>query len=172
MRRSPGGAGPGRANGRDEVVGRGGPWEPRGDSGYFGGLPQARARGSTCFPARPGPPPAHPVEPNGEIAPGPAEAAAGNLGSLQPPLSHSYPAADIYDKVSDELQKKGFECECLGGGRISHQCQDKKIHVYGYSMVRSKRPSPTLQTLGWGAEAGRVPACKVWDPRGGDGDVP
>ncbi|XP_049629695.1 14 kDa phosphohistidine phosphatase [Suncus etruscus] len=42
--------------------------------------------------------------------------------------------ADIYDKVSDELQKKGFECECLGGGRISHQCQDKKIHVYGYSM--------------------------------------
>lgn len=44
-------------------------------------------------------------------------------------------AADIYDKVSGEMQKKGYSCECLGGGRISHQSQDKKIHVYGYSMV-------------------------------------
>ncbi|XP_062063219.1 14 kDa phosphohistidine phosphatase [Lepus europaeus] len=42
--------------------------------------------------------------------------------------------ADIYDKVSGELQKKGHDCECLGGGRISHQSQDRKIHVYGYSM--------------------------------------
>ncbi|XP_022357112.1 14 kDa phosphohistidine phosphatase isoform X2 [Enhydra lutris kenyoni] len=42
--------------------------------------------------------------------------------------------ADIYDKVSGEIQKKGYSCECLGGGRISHQSQDKKIHVYGYSM--------------------------------------
>uniref|UniRef100_A0A8C9JWU6 14 kDa phosphohistidine phosphatase n=1 Tax=Panthera tigris altaica TaxID=74533 RepID=A0A8C9JWU6_PANTA len=42
--------------------------------------------------------------------------------------------ADIYDKVSGEMQKKGYSCECLGGGRISHQSQDKKIHVYGYSM--------------------------------------
>lgn len=33
------------------------------------------------------------------------------------------------------MQKKGYDCECLGGGRISHQSQDKKIHVYGYSMV-------------------------------------
>ncbi|KAK1333927.1 hypothetical protein QTO34_004925 [Cnephaeus nilssonii] len=44
------------------------------------------------------------------------------------------PAADIYDKVSGEMQQKGYGCECLGGGRISHQSQDKKIHVYGYSM--------------------------------------
>ncbi|XP_045879618.1 14 kDa phosphohistidine phosphatase isoform X2 [Meles meles] len=42
--------------------------------------------------------------------------------------------ADIYDKVSGEIQKKGYSCECLGGGRISHHSQDKKIHVYGYSM--------------------------------------
>ncbi|XP_037654358.1 14 kDa phosphohistidine phosphatase [Choloepus didactylus] len=42
--------------------------------------------------------------------------------------------ANIYDKVSGELQKEGFECECLGGGRISHQSQARKIHVYGYSM--------------------------------------
>lgn len=45
--------------------------------------------------------------------------------------------ADIYDKVSGELQKNGYDCECLGGGRISHQSQDRKIHVYGYSMVSS-----------------------------------
>ncbi|XP_017748575.1 PREDICTED: 14 kDa phosphohistidine phosphatase isoform X4 [Rhinopithecus bieti] len=45
--------------------------------------------------------------------------------------------ADIYDKVSGDMQKQGCDCECLGGGRISHQSQDKKIHVYGYSMGQS-----------------------------------
>ncbi|KAL4826747.1 hypothetical protein H8958_009282 [Nasalis larvatus] len=43
--------------------------------------------------------------------------------------------ADIYDKASGDMQKQGCDCECLGGGRISHQSQDKKIHVYGYSMA-------------------------------------
>uniref|UniRef100_A0A6I8N0Y1 14 kDa phosphohistidine phosphatase n=1 Tax=Ornithorhynchus anatinus TaxID=9258 RepID=A0A6I8N0Y1_ORNAN len=42
--------------------------------------------------------------------------------------------ADIYDKVAGEIQKQGYDCECLGGGRISHQSREKKIHVYGYSM--------------------------------------
>ncbi|XP_035463850.1 14 kDa phosphohistidine phosphatase [Scophthalmus maximus] len=43
--------------------------------------------------------------------------------------------ADIYDKVSEELEKGGhLDCECIGGGRIKHEPQDKKIHVYGYSM--------------------------------------
>lgn len=45
--------------------------------------------------------------------------------------------ADIYDKVSEELEKSGhLDCECVGGGRIRHDSQAKKIHVYGYSMVR------------------------------------
>ena len=45
--------------------------------------------------------------------------------------------ADIYDKVSEELEKDGhLDCECLGGGRIKHDPEAKKIHVYGYSMVR------------------------------------
>uniref|UniRef100_A0A4W6FD03 14 kDa phosphohistidine phosphatase n=1 Tax=Lates calcarifer TaxID=8187 RepID=A0A4W6FD03_LATCA len=45
--------------------------------------------------------------------------------------------ADIYDKVSEELEKDGhLDCECIGGGRIKHDAQAKKIHVYGYSMVR------------------------------------
>ncbi|XP_061603587.1 14 kDa phosphohistidine phosphatase [Phyllopteryx taeniolatus] len=43
--------------------------------------------------------------------------------------------ADIYDKVSEELEKDGLlDCECIGGGRIRHDAQAKKIHVYGYSM--------------------------------------
>ena len=46
-------------------------------------------------------------------------------------------AADIYEKVSEELEKGGIlDCECIGGGRIRHDTQAKKIHVYGYSMVK------------------------------------
>ena len=52
--------------------------------------------------------------------------------------------ADIYDKVSSEMEKKGYDCECLGGGRISHQSQDRKIHVYGYSMVSPQLRAPVL----------------------------
>lgn len=44
------------------------------------------------------------------------------------------------------MQKQGYDCECLGGGRISHQSQDKKIHVYGYSMV-SRLASPHKHPL-------------------------
>nr|XP_009666487.1 PREDICTED: 14 kDa phosphohistidine phosphatase [Struthio camelus australis] len=43
-------------------------------------------------------------------------------------------SADIYDKTASELKKQGYDCECLGGGRISHQSEKKKIHVYGYSV--------------------------------------
>ncbi|XP_030624234.1 14 kDa phosphohistidine phosphatase isoform X2 [Chanos chanos] len=43
--------------------------------------------------------------------------------------------ADIYDKVSGDLERAGgVDCECLGGGRIKHDSKAKKIHVYGYSM--------------------------------------
>ncbi|XP_066837116.1 14 kDa phosphohistidine phosphatase isoform X1 [Anser cygnoides] len=42
--------------------------------------------------------------------------------------------ADIYDKAAAELERQGLDCECLGGGRISHQHEEKKIHVYGYSV--------------------------------------
>ena len=45
--------------------------------------------------------------------------------------------ADIYEKVAEELEEGGLlDCECIGGGRIKHDAQAKKIHVYGYSMVR------------------------------------
>ncbi|KAK7896128.1 hypothetical protein WMY93_021453 [Mugilogobius chulae] len=43
--------------------------------------------------------------------------------------------ADIYEKVSEELEKDNvLDCECIGGGRIRHEPDAKKIHVYGYSM--------------------------------------
>ncbi|XP_020784680.1 14 kDa phosphohistidine phosphatase [Boleophthalmus pectinirostris] len=43
--------------------------------------------------------------------------------------------ADIYEKVSEELEKDSvLDCECIGGGRIRHEPEAKKIHVYGYSM--------------------------------------
>ena len=43
--------------------------------------------------------------------------------------------ADVYEKVSMELEKGGLlACECVGGGRIRHEPQKKRIHVYGYSL--------------------------------------
>lgn len=52
------------------------------------------------------------------------------------------------------MQKQGYDCECLGGGRISHQSQDKKIHVYGYSMV-----SPLALPAAWPARTSTL--CSV-----------
>ena len=44
-------------------------------------------------------------------------------------------SADIYDKVEAEIESLGLKSECVGGGRIQHDRTDKKILVYGYSMV-------------------------------------
>lgn len=44
-----------------------------------------------------------------------------------------YLAADIYDEVSASLAGLGLQTECLGGGRIEHRPDLKRIKVYGYS---------------------------------------
>ncbi|CAH2102977.1 unnamed protein product [Euphydryas editha] len=44
--------------------------------------------------------------------------------------------ADIYDEVQAKLTP--LDCEPLGGGRISHDPEDKKIHIYGYSQGYGK----------------------------------
>lgn len=44
-------------------------------------------------------------------------------------------AADIYDKVQEELAKNGLDTECLGGGRILHEPDKGSISVFGYSQV-------------------------------------
>uniref|UniRef100_A0A2K5EKI1 14 kDa phosphohistidine phosphatase n=1 Tax=Aotus nancymaae TaxID=37293 RepID=A0A2K5EKI1_AOTNA len=64
--------------------------------------------------------------------------------------------ADIYDKVSGDMQQQGCDCECLGGGRISHQSQDKKIHVYGYSM------SPVCSPGGPGGASRHLLSPGLW----------
>lgn len=41
--------------------------------------------------------------------------------------------ADIYEKYQEEIEKLGFETECVGGGRINHDPKGKTLKVYGYS---------------------------------------
>ena len=43
--------------------------------------------------------------------------------------------ADIYDEVSASLSALGLETECVGGGRIEHRPDLKRIKVYGYSQA-------------------------------------
>lgn len=43
--------------------------------------------------------------------------------------------ADIYDRVYPAIERKGLECECVGGGRILHKNDLKELTVYGYSQV-------------------------------------
>ncbi|XP_078606475.1 14 kDa phosphohistidine phosphatase-like isoform X1 [Branchiostoma floridae x Branchiostoma japonicum] len=42
--------------------------------------------------------------------------------------------ADIYDRVAPGIEALGFDCECIGGGRIQHSSSQRTILVYGYSM--------------------------------------
>ncbi|NXV95705.1 14 kDa phosphohistidine phosphatase isoform X2 [Calonectris borealis] len=42
--------------------------------------------------------------------------------------------ADLYERTAQELAQQGLGCECLGGGRLSHHPEERKIHVYGYSV--------------------------------------
>ncbi|XP_037923724.1 sex-regulated protein janus-A-like isoform X2 [Hermetia illucens] len=41
--------------------------------------------------------------------------------------------SDIYDEVRSSVEGLGLDTECLGGGRIEHRPDNKKIKVYGYS---------------------------------------
>lgn len=34
------------------------------------------------------------------------------------------------------MEKLGFVCKCLGGGKIEHNSKDKKIRVFGLSTVK------------------------------------
>lgn len=43
--------------------------------------------------------------------------------------------SDIYDEVSGSIKGLGLETECLGGGRIDHRPDLKKLKVYGHSTV-------------------------------------
>lgn len=43
--------------------------------------------------------------------------------------------ADVYDEVCPDIEGKGLDCECVGGGRIEHDPVKKKLQIYGYSQV-------------------------------------
>lgn len=47
----------------------------------------------------------------------------------------SFCADHIFEKVNPEMEKLGYECKCLGGGKIDHNSKDKKIRVFGLSTV-------------------------------------
>lgn len=51
-------------------------------------------------------------------------------------FQYSLQKADIYEEVSMSIRPLGLDCECLGGGRIEHKPNEKRIKVYGYSQVR------------------------------------
>ncbi|KAJ6635562.1 Sex-regulated protein janus-A [Pseudolycoriella hygida] len=46
--------------------------------------------------------------------------------------------ADIYEQFTDMLKALKLDAECLGGGRIEHYPDVKKIKVYGYSQGYGK----------------------------------
>ncbi|XP_011059472.1 PREDICTED: sex-regulated protein janus-A-like isoform X2 [Acromyrmex echinatior] len=42
--------------------------------------------------------------------------------------------ADIFDEVDEQIKKHaGLQANCVGGGRIEHDPDEKTIKVYGYS---------------------------------------
>uniref|UniRef100_A0A8C5QR96 14 kDa phosphohistidine phosphatase n=1 Tax=Leptobrachium leishanense TaxID=445787 RepID=A0A8C5QR96_9ANUR len=44
----------------------------------------------------------------------------------------------IFEKINPELEAAGFECSVLGGGKLEHNSNDKKIRVFGESTVYGK----------------------------------
>uniref|UniRef100_A0A8C0AY53 14 kDa phosphohistidine phosphatase n=1 Tax=Buteo japonicus TaxID=224669 RepID=A0A8C0AY53_9AVES len=63
--------------------------------------------------------------------------------------SNCSPCADhIFEKVNPEMEKLGYECKCLGGGKIDHNSKDKKIRVFGLSTGYGKADhSVTVELL-------------------------
>ena len=68
--------------------------------------------------------------------------------------------ADIFDEtqaaVKQQPEGERIKLKCLGGGRISHEPDKKKLLVYGYSQVRSITVAPP-NAHSSGLRAGRPP---------------
>ena len=43
--------------------------------------------------------------------------------------------ANIYDELDAQLEALGVVCECVGGGKITHNAEEKTIEVGGKSQV-------------------------------------
>ncbi|CAG9580966.1 unnamed protein product [Danaus chrysippus] len=65
-----------------------------------------------------------------------------NLSESEPQkvLVRGYKRCNYHSDIFDEVQAKlsPLDCEPLGGGRISHDPENKKIHIYGYSQGYGK----------------------------------
>lgn len=46
-------------------------------------------------------------------------------------------ADHIFEKVGPAVEALGLDCECLGGGKMEHNSQEKTIRVFGESTVSS-----------------------------------
>ncbi|CAF93405.1 unnamed protein product, partial [Tetraodon nigroviridis] len=44
----------------------------------------------------------------------------------------------IFEKVGPAVEALGLECECLGGGKMEHNSQEKTIRVFGESTAFGK----------------------------------
>ncbi|XP_058494714.1 si:dkey-51e6.1 [Solea solea] len=44
----------------------------------------------------------------------------------------------IFEKVAPSMEALGMECKCLGGGKIEHNSQEKKLRVFGESTAFGK----------------------------------
>ncbi len=44
--------------------------------------------------------------------------------------------ADIFDEVDAQLEEYGIACECVGGGTILHDPQQKSLQIFGRSQVK------------------------------------
>ncbi|XP_077390649.1 14 kDa phosphohistidine phosphatase [Festucalex cinctus] len=54
----------------------------------------------------------------------------------------------IFEKVQPAVEALGMECQCLGGGKIEHKSQEKKIRVFGESTGFGKADhSISVETL-------------------------
>lgn len=82
-----------------------------------------------------------------------------------------YFAADINDKVTDELQAlksskaiKDWRSKVLGGGRIKHDPGAKTINVYGYSQVTNLHIRKKLQVeTGSSSGKGSLSGTASWE---------
>lgn len=68
---------------------------------------------------------------------------------------------DVAAPLVRELQQRGLRYEVLGGGRIQHDAESKRVLVYGYSMgfpwmgaFRHDITAEVLRQSGFGTDAG------------------
>ena len=58
-----------------------------------------------------------------------------------------YFSADIFDEIAPAIEEAGLDCECVGGGRILHDSGKRKLEIFGYSQVSSRKKYLNIQSL-------------------------